>query len=262
MSADDNKNDKSESQTLPPLRKGITANFGEYDVHGKPHWMINDAGRNKFFIIGWADHQIFEHWHLGNAQKIIETINNKTTLNIDMSDIESFLDFLKRNYLVKQSGYDILSTAKDQKLFSNDNWFTWLVHSYLFFRIPIWHPDKFLIRTQYIANFAFSRNLFYVMLILGFTSVYLISTKWQIFTHTFPSIFTFSGIIYYFIAFSICKFFHEMGHAYMCRRFDIPVQSMGVAFFSILASFIHRYNLKLGFKKQATYENSNGGYMD
>ena len=73
---------------LPKLRQGITCTFGDYDIHGKPHWMINDPGRNKFFIIGWAEYQIFEHWDLGNVDQIIETINNKTTLNIERSDIE------------------------------------------------------------------------------------------------------------------------------------------------------------------------------
>lgn len=227
MPSDD---DKLKSVKLPPLRKGIICTFGEYDVHGKPHWMINDAGRNKFFIIGWTEHQIFEHWHLGNPEDIIEAINNKTTLNVDISDIESFYTFLKKNYLVQLSGYDIHNTAKEQRLFSKDSWLTWLVHHYLFFRIPLWHPDKFLLRTQHIANFIFNRNVFYVMLLLGFTAIYQVSTQWQLFTHTFTSIFTLNGLIYYFIAFTICKFFHEMGHAYMCRRYDIPVQSLGVAF--------------------------------
>ncbi len=218
------------SITLPPLRKGITCTFSEYDVHGKPQWMINDAGRNKFFIIGWAEHQILKNWHIGNPNDIIETINNKTTLNVEVSDIESFYHFLKKNYLLEQSGYDIYKTAKEQHLFAKDNWLTWLIHHYLFFRIPLWHPDNFLIRTKSIANFVFNRYVFYAMLILGTIAVYQVSTKWQLFTHTFTSIFTLNGVIYYFIAFTICKFFHEMGHAYMCRRYDIPVQSLGVAF--------------------------------
>lgn len=222
---------ESSNIKLPPLRKGITCTFSEYDVHGKPQWMIHDAGRNKFFIIGWTEHQILEHWYLGNPHDIIESINQKTTLNLELSDIESFYTFLKKNYLMEQSGYEIHKTAKEQHLFAaKDSWITWLIHHYLFFRIPLWHPDSFLIRTKSIGNFFFNRYVFYTMLILGFLAIYQVSTKWQLFTHTFASIFTLQGVFYYFIAFTICKFFHEMGHAYMCRRFDIPVQSLGVAF--------------------------------
>lgn len=224
------ENDTPKSIELPPLRKGITSNFCDYDTHGKPTWMINDPGRNKFFIIGWAEHQIFKNWHLGNPDLIIEVINNKTTLNIDIKDIESFYKFLKNNYLIKQSGYEIYASGKEQNLFAKDNWIQWLIHHYLFFRIPLWHPDKFLIRTKKIGSWLFNKNIFYIMLVLAFIALYQISTQWSSFTHTFSTIFNVRGLIYYFFAFTIIKFFHEMGHAYMCRRYDIPVQSLGVAF--------------------------------
>jgi putative peptide zinc metalloprotease protein len=227
MSSEENT---PQQASLPKLRKGITCTFGDYDIHGKPHWMINDPGRNKFFIIGWAEYQIFEHWDVGDADQIIEVINNKTTLNLNREDIESFYNFLKKNYLIQQSGYDIHTLGKEQKLFAKDNWLSWLIDHYLFFRIPLWHPDKFLIRTSYIASFLFSRNLFYIMIMLAFFAVYQISMRWDMFTHTFSSIFNLNGLIFYFIAFSFCKFCHEMGHAYMCRRYDVPVQSLGLAF--------------------------------
>ncbi|MBV9575738.1 MAG: efflux RND transporter periplasmic adaptor subunit [Gammaproteobacteria bacterium] len=215
---------------LPKLRQGILCVFNDYDTHGNPHWMINDPGRNKFFIIGWAEYQIYQEWHLGNVDKIIEAVNTKTTLNIDKTDIEHFYHFLKANYLIQQSGYNIFKQAKEQQLFSKDNWIRWLIDHYLFFRVPIWHPDNFLIRTNHIARFIFNRNVFYIMIILGFVAIYQLSTQWANFTHTFASIFTLQGLIFYFIAFSVCKFCHEMGHAYMCRRYNIPVQSLGVAF--------------------------------
>lgn len=227
MSSEEND---SSLASLPKLRKGITCTFGDYDVHGKPHWMINDAGRNKFFIIGWAEYQIYQQWDLGDADKIIETVNSKTTLNIDKADIESFYTFLKKNYLLQQSGYDIHNLGKEQKLFAKDNWIRWLIDHYLFFRIPLWHPDKFLIKTKFIASFIFNRYLFYVMIALAFIALYQINSQWDTFTHTFSSIFNLNGVIFYFFAFSFCKLCHEMGHAYMCRRYDVPVQSLGVAF--------------------------------
>lgn len=217
-------------EKLPKLRQGITCVFGDYDVHGKPHWMINDASRNKFFIIGWAEYQIFQHWDLGNVEAIIDAVNDKTTLNIGQYDIENFYLFLKKNFLIQQSGYDIHHLGKELKLFSVDHPIKWLVEHYLFFRIPIWHPDKFLIATSNIGSFIFSRKLFYFMAVLAFIALYQLSVQWDMFIHSFSSIFTVNGVIFYFIAFSFCKFCHEMGHAYMCRRYGIPVQSLGVAF--------------------------------
>jgi putative peptide zinc metalloprotease protein len=215
---------------LPKLRKGLTCTFNDYDVHGKPHWMINDPGRNKFFVIGWLEYNIYQNWDLGTVDNVMDAINNKTTLNVTREDIENFYRFLRKNFLIAQSGYDIYHLGKEQNLFSKDNWIKWLIDHYLFFRIPLWHPDNFLIKTRSIASFVFSRNLFYVMIVLAFIALYQIGAEWDIFTHTFSSIFNLNGIIFYFIGFSLCKFCHEMGHAYMCRRYGIPVQSLGVAF--------------------------------
>ncbi|MEO8401663.1 MAG: efflux RND transporter periplasmic adaptor subunit, partial [Gammaproteobacteria bacterium] len=38
------------------------------------------------------------------------------------------------------------------------------------------------------------------------------------------------GLFFYLIAYLICKFCHELGHAYMCRHYGIPVPTLGIAF--------------------------------
>ncbi|HEX2549680.1 MAG TPA: efflux RND transporter periplasmic adaptor subunit, partial [Gammaproteobacteria bacterium] len=215
---------------LPKIRKDLTYSFADYDTDGKPQWMIYDPARNKFFIIGWVEYQLLEHWNLNDADKIIETINHDTTLQIEESDVENFIQFLTQNYLIKQSSSAINKLGKDQGLFRKESLVHWLISNYLFFRIPLWHPDSFLVRTRAIGSFIFHRYLGYVMLVLGFVALYQISTRWDTFTHTFSNIFTVEGVIAYFIGFTICKFFHEMGHAYRCRQYNIPVPTLGLAF--------------------------------
>lgn len=221
---------KKEVRKLPPLRKGITLSFNDYDREGKPQWLIHDAGRNKFFIIGWSEYELLSRWSIGDAEKLVEAVLEQTTLHVDLDDVDHLLRFLAHNYLIQQSGYQIYKSAKDQKLFKKDNLFHWLINYYLFFRIPLWHPDKFLVRTQYIANIVFGKGVGYLMLVLGFVALYQLSTRWEQFTHTFPTIFTIEGLFFYFIAYTICKLFHELGHAYVCRSYGIPVPSLGVAF--------------------------------
>lgn len=227
---DSKPTDKKGPLKLPKLRHGINISFSEYDPDGKPQWLIHDSGRNKFFIIGWVEFELLERWNLGEAEKIIEAVNEQTTLNVDLTDIENLLRFLAHNYLIQQSGYQIYKTAKEQKIFKKDNIFHWLINYYLFFRIPLIHPDHFLSRTKWIADRVFSRTAGYCMIILGFIALYQLSHRWDEFTHTFPTIFTWEGLFFYLIAYLICKFFHELGHAYMCKRYGVPVPSLGVAF--------------------------------
>jgi putative peptide zinc metalloprotease protein len=215
---------------LPGLRKGITFAFGDYDRDGKPQWLIHDGARNKFFIIGWAEYELLERWYMVDPDAIVEDVNEKTTLHVDVSDIENLLKFLAHNYLIKQSGYQIYQRAKDQQLFKKDNWYHWLINYYLFFRIPLLHPDKLLDRTKAVGNFIFDRYTAMVMTFLGLLALFQLSTQWDRFTHTFPTIFSLDGLFFYFIAYSICKFCHELGHAYMCKRYGIKVPTLGVAF--------------------------------
>lgn len=215
---------------LPMLRQGITFAFSEYDKDGKPQWLIHDAGRNKFFIIGWVEYEILERWHLGDADAIVNAVNSETTLHIDTGDIENLLKFLVYNYLIRQSGYHIYQRAKEQKLFKNDNFIHWLITYYLFFRIPLFHPDRFLVRTKHIGDWLFSRGLLYLMMALAIVAFFQLGHQWEKFTHTFSTIFTWQGLFFAFITYMITKLGHELGHAYMCRRYGVPVPALGIAF--------------------------------
>jgi len=215
---------------LPKLRKEITFAFSDYDVSGKPQWTMHDPGRNKFFIIGWVEYQILMHWNLGDPDAIVSAINEETTLQIEARDVENILQFLKQNYLIDQSGYQIHQLGKEQKLFKSDSWIHSLIMYYLFFRIPLVHPDAFLKRTQHIALLVFHRYVGYVMAVLGIIAVYQVSDQWTLFVHTFPAIFTWQGLFFSLIAFLLCKLCHELGHAYMCTKYGIYVPSLGVAF--------------------------------
>lgn len=215
---------------LPPLRQGITVAFDDYDAEGKPQWLIHDAGRNKFFIIGWLEYEIVSRWDLTDPEAIIAAINEETTLHVEPSDIEHFLKFLADHYLIKQSGYQIHKTANEQLLFKNDNLFHWLMTYYLFFKVPLCHPDRFLTRTRAFGRLLFHRTTAYIMIALAIVALYQVGARWEIFTHTFSSIFTLKGLFFSFIAFSFCKLFHELGHAYMCKRYGVPVPTLGIAF--------------------------------
>ena len=214
----------------PQLRNDLAVAFNDYDLEGKPQWLIHDSGRNKFFLIGWLEYEIYERWQLGNIEAIIESINNETTLHAEKEDIENFLGFLKRNYLLRLSSYEIKKQAGEQQLFKNDSMVHWLISNYLFFRIPLVHPDNFLSKTLVVADIVFSRTMAYVMSVLGLIALYQLSNRWEQFVHTFASIFTLQGLFFSMIAFLISKLCHELGHAYRTKQYGVSVPAAGVAF--------------------------------
>lgn len=225
-----NDSDQSASQNLPNLRKGLTYTFSDYDFEGRPQWLIHDSGRNKFFIIGWPEYEMLMRWDLGSPQAVIDAVNSETTLNVDMKDLDKFVQFLSHNYLLEQTGKKILESAKNQNLMEDEHLFHWAIKRYLFFRVPLWHPDKFLNKTAVFGKLLLNRYLGYLMIFLGLLAIYEVSMRWDTFVSTFPSVISWQGFFYYFIAFTFVKILHEAGHAYRCKEYGIPVPNCGIAF--------------------------------
>src|SRR5688572_27094768 len=115
------ENPNSLPEKLPELRKGLNITFSDYDLDGKPQWLIYDSGRNKFFVIGWSEYELLKRWDLYSPEKLVEAVNNETKLHVELADVENLLKFLKYNYLVQQSGHQIYKDAKTQKIFKDEN---------------------------------------------------------------------------------------------------------------------------------------------
>lgn len=214
---------------LRKLRSGVTLRFNGYDSEGVPHWLIYDAGRNNFFAIGWPEYEMLSRWHMADGQAIVDAVNRETTLHLDIEDFESLRNFLYNNFLVEHRWRNVYEKAKENKLIKGQNLLYWFLRYYLFFRIPLFQPDKFLDKTKFFADFIFSRYTAYVMTVLGVIALYQIGMRWDEFVHTFSSIFNLQGLFFYLIAFSIAKLFHELGHAYMCKQYGVSVPTIGVA---------------------------------
>lgn len=221
---------KERAYRLRKLRRGVTLRFNGFNRDGVPEWLLYDEGQNKFFVIGWPEYEMLSRRDLGDPKAIIEAVNKETTLHVDMEDFENLEAFLNKNLLIELRWRSLYQSAKEQKIIKGENIAYWFIRYYLFFRIPLFRPDKFLNRTKYIGNFIFNRYVTYFMLFLGLIAIYQINEEWQAFSHTFSTLFSWQYLFYYFIAFTIAKIFHELGHAYMCKQYGVPVPTMGVAF--------------------------------
>ena len=170
---------------LRKLRKGVTLHFNGYDLEGAPQYQLFDAGRKNFFSIGWPEYEMLLRWDLGDGQAIVDAVNNETTLNLDLQDFENLREFLYKHFLVEHRWKNVYQQARDNKLIKGENLFYWFLKYYLFFRIPLFKPDKFLDRTKWFGDFLFNRVTAYVMIALGLVALYQIGIRWDEFVHTF-----------------------------------------------------------------------------
>lgn len=224
--------DAAAAQTLhlPALRSDLQLMESAAAEDGSPGWMIYDALRNRYFRIGLDTFRLLGLWRPGDAVDTLATEAQSHGLDIDREQIHGLLMFLTTNQLVQAEGPQAIKTLEAQYQKSRQNLFNWLIHHYLFFRIPLWRPDTFLRKTLPWVAPLFDYRLLWGIRILGVIGVLLVVQKWEQFSATFMHFFSWEGLAWYGLALLVVKSAHELGHAYVARRHHCRVASIGIAF--------------------------------
>ncbi|QRN37652.1 HlyD family efflux transporter periplasmic adaptor subunit [Pectobacterium carotovorum] len=215
---------------LSPLRDELILHAGPANRDGSPSWTLEDPLRGLYFRIGWAEMAMLSRWSMGNAAQIVAEVNQTSALTLDDSDVQYFNRFLQANSLTLVSGDEAMAQFSRQVEQSRVSIWRKLLKNYLFFRIPLWHPDRFLGATLPWIEPFFSRTFLKLTLLVAVLGLFLAGRQWETFKHTFLHFFTLEGAVLAGLTLCFTKILHEFGHAYTCKRFGARVATMGVAF--------------------------------
>jgi len=215
---------------LSPLREDIHLFSGPPADDGSPSWTLHDPVRNLFYRIGWQEFEILSRWEQQDASIVVKSVNNETTLNIDESKVEAFYRFLVLNQLIKVTGEKARERLEEIKSSRKRSLFTWLLHNYLFIRIPLCRPDSFLKTTYPFIKFVFTQQFRILILIIAIFGIYLVSRQWTHFAGSFDYFFSWQGALIFSISLVLTKIIHELGHAFSAVRYGVRIPTMGIAF--------------------------------
>jgi putative peptide zinc metalloprotease protein len=223
--------------SLPGLRADLQLSPAAPALDGAPCWTLADPVRGRYFKLGTTAMRLLRHWSLGEPEQVLQAANREPGLALDGGDLEQLLAFLRSHDLItaldpqQRASYDFKAAARRQGLWQV------LLHQYLFFRIPLWRPERFLNRAwPWLERFG-PRALRYALPAVLGLGVFLVSRDWQRFIATFPHLFSLGGALAFGVALFFAKLCHEFGHAFMAKRAGCQVQSMGVAFMVLLPMF-------------------------
>jgi len=216
---------KDES-VLPALRKELQIKPGIRELDGSKTWTIFDPLRHQYFQIDNKNLQILEQWGSGSAGAIVERTQD---LSVTLDDIEDLLRFLWKNSLTIMPPNGNLDFYLTQHSKKTENATKRLLHGYLFVRLPLFRPHRFLKKTEPVSRIFFTRFYWFFILFCALTGLFLTSRQWDQFTHTFSHFFSMEGLIYYGLALAFLKCLHELGHGYAATRYGCRVSTMGVA---------------------------------
>lgn len=216
--------------SLPLLREELDLFSGPRMADGQPSWTLHDPVRNQFFQLDWLSFEILSRWQTGTPVQIADEIRAETTLQADIDDVEAIGTFLLTNELLRPHGTDSAQRFAAKRAHGAGGWWTWLLHHYLFFRIPLVRPDRWLTRWSGLLAPVFTQRFLIATLIALGMGLTLVLRDWQQFSATLVDTFTWRGLAGYGLALTVVKVLHELGHAFTAKRYGCRVPTMGVAF--------------------------------
>lgn len=215
--------------TLPFLRQDISLIPSAPDDQGEPRWMLFDPLTNNYFQLSHHALPLIRHWQSGmEIGQFLQQLPYSD--QYDEQDIQGFIQFLSQNHLIQHSTPEQVQQLKEQYQKRQHHWLHWLIHNYLFIKVPLLRPNDLLDWLFPKLSFLFHPNVRTIILTLGLIGIVLTLHQWDSFVTTFLHFFTWQGLLLYGITLAGVKILHEFGHALVSRKHHCRVSSMGVAF--------------------------------
>lgn len=211
-----------------PFRKDLKLFPGPAEPDGTPTYTLLDPLKGQYFKISWVQALVMQIFKQGmTLSELLAKVHERTTLSIDMKNLEEiFLNASKLNLLaIPASSEEVAKKAEA----SRQSWFTWLIMHYLYIRIPLTNPDRFLEATLPYVMPLVSKPALYFYAFSLISAVGIVLFHFEEYIHTFSYFFNLQGFIGYGLALCAIKMLHELGHAYTAKAFKIHVPTMGVA---------------------------------
>jgi putative peptide zinc metalloprotease protein len=215
---------------LPAWREDLALQAAPRGIDGAPHWNLYDPVRNRFFRIGWLEFMLLSNWQSGmTIDSLCAKVKQDSPLQPDSDDVLGLLRFLEQNELLRAASRAhriyLHGMAQARQL----SIWQWLLHHYLFIRIPLVQPERFLAATQAWFERLCRPFVLGWIAALALIGMWRVIDQWEAFTQTFLYFFSWQGALCYGLALGLTKLLHELGHAYTAKHYGLRVPTMGVA---------------------------------
>ncbi|MEW5962624.1 MAG: HlyD family efflux transporter periplasmic adaptor subunit [Pseudomonadota bacterium] len=215
---------------LPALRPELRLLDGAPAAHGEPMWLIHDPLQNRFIQIDLAAYETLSLWGSSRtANELVRRVNERGRVSLDEASLAALIGFLSRHKLTSETEREGWRTLAAERARARRSLWSWLIHNYLFFRLPLWRPQAFLERTLPVVRGLGSRTAGIAIALIGLAGLYLVSREWESYIATFQGFLTWEGAVLMALALAAVKAVHELAHAYTAVHYGCRVPTMGVA---------------------------------
>ncbi len=222
---------EAKPRVLPELRQELRLESGAPGPSGQSTWLIVDPIQHRYIQVDDASYELLSYWQPGATfDSLSQAMATEFGRNVRIEDLAAFVKFLEDNHLTAEPASDGWRSYAAAASRAEHSWFMWLIHNYLFIKIPLFKPEAALRRFLPFVGPFYTRTFFAAIAAFGAAGLYLVSRQWDVFWSTFQHFFSLEGAATYAAALVVVKSAHELGHAFTAVRFGCRVPSMGVCF--------------------------------
>ncbi len=211
------------------LRSDLGLFQGERSISGEPTWVIFDPVADAYFKINDANYQMIRV--LSGNMELEQYLRKLKSVGIhaDKMKVLKLIKFLQSNNLFMPRYLQSEAQAVKMREMKKKMFWQRVMSTYLFFKMPIVKPDRFLEHTvdivQYILN-KWTLALLWIIAAGGYIGLVM---NWHKFTEKFISSISLQGLARYTLAVIAVKLIHEFSHAYTAKVHGVRVRRMGIA---------------------------------
>ncbi|MBN1764799.1 MAG: hypothetical protein JW860_06040 [Sedimentisphaerales bacterium] len=218
---------EDDSRALPRARNDVE--ITEQVYYGKPCYVLKDPTTLRYYRLRPPEYTIYQNLdgkrNMEDIQKILmERFPNE---EFDAQSVMSFIIMLRGANLLRIKGDSDTEFLLQRKNILTRSIFQKIRQEYLFFRVPLFDPDKFLTSlNQKIGGFIYSRSSAIMLLVFLGGALGLVISNIDKFSQRQP-IFDPYNMMYLAPAILLIKFIHEFGHGLTSKHFGSEVHEMG-----------------------------------
>lgn len=218
-----------EEQPLPLFRRDLEMYEAPQEPDGSPSYSLFDPVSSQFFKINWAEATLLKNLRPGiKMSELIAEVEKNTTIRVSPEEVAMFFEQAKRSNLlaVPKPAAQVIGEADKMKVHP----LKWLLFHYLYFRVPLFNPDKILAMTLPYVMLLVSPLAWVLYFVISAMGIFMLVGRLDEFFHTFPYFFSMQGAIFYSGAIIMTKVLHELAHGYVAKYYGVRVPRIGLAF--------------------------------
>ncbi|MDQ7016694.1 MAG: biotin/lipoyl-binding protein [Gammaproteobacteria bacterium] len=196
---------------------------------GARSWVVEDPVSGQHYQLGVEEGEFFLHLSREpNLDAALLAFIKNTSFRPSLVDILAFIERLQQEGLALLPLEDQLSRATETSSAAG-SFAQRLLHGYVYFRIPLLRPDRFLSRTYSSVAWLWSAGMRAFYLLAGLLGLLLSFQQYEYYADSSSFLFTPNGLLGFALSLVVLKIGHEFCHAYATKSLGLQVRSMGVA---------------------------------